>query len=195
MRKSKILARHLLLILVVLSTLSCDTLAALRSDSGTSTPKPPKVTSTSQPQEDLPPLPAPKLLSHRPEINESHGLEAPIELVFDQPMDQESVEDAFRIRPRVRGDLVWADARTLRFSPKSQLDRGTAYEVMIQETARNAEGTALVEPVAFAFDTVGFVEVVEVQPAPGSEDVDTDAAVTVIFNRPIVPLMSVGRPG
>ena len=38
---------------------------------------------------------------------------------------------------------------------------------------------------------MGYLEVSEVLPAPDSEAVDTDAIITVIFNRPVVPLVAV----
>jgi len=186
--------KRLALVLMLLVTLSCDAVASLMPGGRTPTAEPPPLTSTPVP-EDLPPLPAPELLFRAPEVNELQALNGPVELVFDQPMDQESVADAFSIKPRAKGELVWADARTLRFNPASALDRGTTYQVTIDETARNIEGAALVEAISFDFNTIGFVEIAEVQPMPGSEAVEADATVTVIFNRPIVPLTSLDRQG
>ncbi len=189
--------KRLLLILMLLVTLSCDAVASLMPGGRTPTAEPPMLTDTPPPEDlpPLPPLPAPELLFRAPEVNELQALDAPVELVFDQPMDQGSVADAFSIKPRAKGELVWTDARTLHFNPASALDRGTTYQVLIDRTARNTEGAALVEPVSFDFDTIGFVEIAEVQPAPGSEAVDADTTVTVIFNRPIVPLTSLDRQG
>jgi len=137
------------------------------------------------------PYPPPRLLFRAPETNETQPLDAPIELVFDQPMDAESVVEAFDIAPAVVGALEWADSRTLVFKPAEPLARDASYRVTVDATARNAEGTMLADPVAFQFQTVGHLVVSEVQPAPDSENVAPDTSVTVVFNRPVVPLTAI----
>lgn len=138
------------------------------------------------------PYPPPRLLFRMPETGEAQTLDAPIELVFDQPMDADSVAEAFAIAPAVNGELDWADNRTLVFTPAEPLARDASYRVTVDATARNAEGLALADPVAFQFQTVGHLVVSEVQPAPGSADVAPDTSVTVVFNRPVVPLTAIG---
>ena len=80
-------------------------------------------------------------------------LDAPLEITFDQPMDKESVEEAFSISPAVEGTLEWADERTLTFAPESGagLERSTRYTVMVAEGALNVEGTALEESMQIEF--------------------------------------------
>jgi len=138
------------------------------------------------------PYPPPRLLFRAPETGEVQALDAPIELIFDQPMDADSVAEAFAIVPAVNGELDWADSRTLVFTPAEPLARDDSYRVTVDATARNAEGTMLADPVAFQFQTVGHLVVSEVQPMPDSEDVAPDTSVTVVFNRPIVPLIAIG---
>jgi len=132
------------------------------------------------------------LLFRAPETGEAQALDAPIELIFDQPMDADSVAEAFAIEPSVNGELDWADSRTLLFKPAEPLARGASYRVTVDQSARNAEGMALADPVTFNFQTVGHLVVSEVQPAPDSEDVAPDTSVTVVFNRPVVPLTTIG---
>ena len=62
------------------------------------------------------PLPPPRLLDHSPAPGEAQPLDAPLELIFDQPMDRATVEDAFVISPAVQGGLSWADDRTVAFA-------------------------------------------------------------------------------
>lgn len=192
MKRSTQLLRKILLIVTLFLTVSCDFIGSLRPDKATPSPEvtPPVMEPTAVP---YPPLPAPKLIDRTPAAHEPQALDEPLELVFDQPMDQQSVSRAFDIRPGIGGELTWANARTLRFTPADTFDRGTAYRVTVGETARNQEGEALVEPVAFEFTTVGFVEIAEVQPAPDSEAIDPDTVITVIFSRPMVPLTSIDR--
>ncbi len=137
------------------------------------------------------PYPAPRLLFRAPETGEAQALDAPIELIFDQPMDAGSVAAAFAIEPSVKGELAWTDSRTLLFEPAEPLARDASYRVTVDSTARNAEGTMLADPIAFNFQTAGHLVVSEVQPAPDSEDVAPDASVTVVFNRPVVPLTAI----
>ncbi len=167
------------------------------------TKEPTPVTATPAKPTELPPAsptpmlpyPAPRLLFRAPEPGESHALDAPIELVFDQPMDAKSVAAAFAISPPVKGALRWTDNRTLVFTPAEPLTRGANYRVTIGQDARNVEGTPLADPVAFNFQTVGHLLVSEVQPAPDSEDIAPDSSVTVVFNRPVVPLTAIGSQG
>lgn len=118
------------------------------------------------------PLPAPRLLFRSPAPGEEQLLDAPLELVFDQPMDRASVEAALVISPTVEGSLAWVDDRTLSFAAENGLERGAAYEVTVSTTARNVEGKPLAEPLVFPFQTVGFLAVSQVMPAPGAADLD-----------------------
>ncbi len=139
------------------------------------------------------PLPAPRLLSRSPAPGEQQPPDAPLALTFDQPMDQASVEAAFSISPTVEGGFRWSDDRTVAFVPDANLARGQRYEVQVAETARNAEGERLEEAIAFDLNTVGYLKVAQVMPAAGSEDLDPDTVLTVVFDRPVVPLTAINR--
>ncbi len=195
-RSSSLRWMSIVLLLPLLST-SCQWLT------GTKEPIPlTPVPTLTQPLQASPtpaiPYPPPRLLFRAPETGEAQALDAPIELVFDQPMDADSVAEAFAIAPAVvgapavNGELDWADSRTLLFRPAEPLARDASYRVTVDATARNAEGTMLADPVVFQFQTVGHLVVSEVQPAPDSEDVAPDTSVTVVFNRPVVPLTAIG---
>ncbi len=137
------------------------------------------------------PFPAPRLLERVPAPGEEQPLDAPIELTFDQPMSKASVEAAFSISPTVAGRFSWSDERTLTFAPSSALERGRRYRVTVAATAANAEGKTMAEATSFELNTVGFLAVSEVQPAPGADDLSPDMVVTVVFNRPVVPLTAI----
>jgi uncharacterized protein YfaS (alpha-2-macroglobulin family) len=150
-----------------------------------STPAPPTATPM--------PLPEPHLSSRQPAPGEEQPLDAPIVLTFDEPMDRASVEAAFAISPTIGGAFDWADDQTVAFQPDVTLERGQYYQVTVAATAANNEGHSMVEPLAFGFRTSGFLHVGQVMPAPGSEDLDPDTTVTVVFDRPVVPLASIGQ--
>ncbi len=199
----KMLSKRWLLIVVLLALLG----GACRFDFLNPPPSPGTETETETPtdqpvattptREPTPavslPMPPPKLLVRDPEAGERPALDTPIKLTFDQPMDAESVRASFAISPSVPGELRWEEPRTLIFDPQEALERGAHYRVTVDESARNVEGAALPEPITFDFQTLGYVEVGEVQPAPDTTGVDPDTVVTVVFNRPIVPLTSLAQ--
>lgn len=145
------------------------------------------------PQRDIPTPPdraAPILIARSPEPGQALDPGAPIELIFDRPMDRTSVATALTISG-VTGAIEWPDARTLRFVPSAPLQRASTYELFLRETAKSADGLPLAAPVRFRFATAGFLEVGQVIPADGAVDVQPDSTITVFFNRPVVPLTAI----
>ena len=141
----------------------------------------------------LPPQP-PRLLSRSPDRGEEQLTDKPLVFRFDQPMNAASVESALKIEPSVQGTFSWEDSRTLRFAPsKGGFVRDSSYRVTLDTSAQSEQGLALLRPVEFRFQTVGFLEVADVYPALDSTGVDTKGPIRVIFNRPVVPLTSVGE--
>jgi len=154
------------------------------------TPKPTGPTPT-----PLPPLP-PQVIQVSPARGEEQPLDAPLQMVFDQPMDEETVESAFSIEPQVAGVFEWVSPRAVQFRPSADgFERATRYTVTIDEGARSEKDVSMKEPMRFDFATVGYLEVGAVQPADETEDVATDAVVTVVFNRPVVPLVAIEDQG
>lgn len=155
----------------------------------TETPTVPPTATQPPPTPTATPEPAPPVLADRyPVDGELIATDDSIDLYFDQPMDQASVEAAFAIEPEVDGALTWIDRGTLRFTPDAAFELASRYTVSVSETARSAAGLALETPINFNADTVGFLEITQVLPEDGSYDVDVLAPVTVMFNRPVVPL-------
>jgi uncharacterized protein YfaS (alpha-2-macroglobulin family) len=116
-----------------------------------------------------------------------------VKLTFDRDMDAASVESAFSIQPAVVGDIEWPDARTFIFRPRSPLERDAVYDVVLTQAARAADGAPLAQPYMFRFFTPGYLEVTQVIPAEGTQDVEAAARITVMFNRPVVPLTSLAE--
>lgn len=143
----------------------------------------------------LPPT-APRIVARRPASGEELPLDGSIDVYFDQPMDRASVEESLRLEPALDFSLTWVDDSTVRITPQSgQLDRASVYEVLIGKEAASQEGLSLEDDAALEVQTVGFLEVGEVIPAPNAEAVGTDAVITAFFNRPVVPLMLVEDMG
>ncbi len=124
-------------------------------------------------------------------------LDGAIAVRFDQPMDQESVEAAFAVGQantdnQVSGDFDWLGEDTVVFTPKTNLQGKQTYQVTIDKSAKGVNGQEMVETVVFPVQAEGALAVSQVIPEDGTGGVDTDAAITVLFNRPVVPLVSSG---
>jgi uncharacterized protein YfaS (alpha-2-macroglobulin family) len=125
-------------------------------------------------------------------------LDDAITVRFDQPMDQDSVEDAFSItradgESPLDGLYEWPRPDTLIFTPEDTLERHQRYNVQIDETAEAESGRPVQESYSLQVETVGFLEVSQTIPEDGADDVQTDAVITVMFNRPVVPLVGSGQ--
>ena len=120
----------------------------------------------------------------------------PFTLDFDQPMDEEFTLSAFEITPPVEGSLTWQSDRTLRFEPAGEgFARDTEYVITLGTEARSEAGAPLAQPIEIRFRTAGHVTVTDVQPSDGTEEVDPDTVVAVMFDRPVVPLVSLDSEG
>jgi alpha-2-macroglobulin len=156
---------------------------------GTPVPARPVIAYTAVPADTLSPI----IIQRSPQRGQALAPNGEIEIVFDKPMDQQAVAKAFRMERAgtsdvVAGTLAWADARTVQFKPQAALDRGASYDVILTQDAQASSGEPLSEPFVFRFATAGDLEVAQVMPEAGTTEVEADTVVTVIFNRPVVPL-------
>ncbi len=141
-----------------------------------------------------PPTPEPwppRIVRTAPAAGEEQPVDAPVKIVFDQAMDEGSAEAAFSIEPAVDGSITWPASNILQFNPAQSLEHGSQYIVRVTGDAKSKAGLGLREPIEFDFTTVGYLEVANVQPAPDSQEISTDAVIMVIFNRPVVPLTAI----
>ena len=155
----------------------------------------PQPTPTPPPYTPPPPGTIPPVVVQRtPERGEELLPDGAIELVFDRAMDQSSVEAAMQLSPQVKGSFEWADARTMRFKPARGLKRATEYQVTLSAEAKASDGNPIDGAYRFRFRTVGYLEVAQVIPSHATEDVEAGSTITLIFNRPVVPLTAVSDP-
>jgi uncharacterized protein YfaS (alpha-2-macroglobulin family) len=136
------------------------------------------------------PLPPPALIEVLPLPGEELPVDGTLILLFDQSMDQASVELATRTEPEIQVQLSWPDPSTLHIQPSVAYPRGQTFQVHIAEQAKSMAGLALLKPITLDVTTVGYLQVTQVLPEPGSQDVDPSTPITVVFNRPVVPLQS-----
>ena len=204
MRRPHSLASTLVLITLLAGSLtSCQrevlTPQLMPASTLTSVPSPtgaPSPSTTAVPTDTptaLPPVP-PQVIEHTPARGAEQKSVAPIILTFDQPMNRTSVEIAFDIQPATEGVFQWPNARAMAFVPSGDgFTRGQRYKVTLDTDAQSESGLALQEQMQFTFQTLGFLEVAQTQPADGTIDSRLDTEVVVTFNRPVVPLTSLSQ--
>ena len=138
---------------------------------------------------------APRVVYSDPLPGEETPPDAPIMVWFDQAMDQPSVEAAFALAQaengrEIKGDFSWPGPNVVQFTPKSRLQGKQRYTIQIDKQAASVNGRTLIEPFQFTIQTAGPLEINQTIPEDGVSGVQTDAAITVLFNQPVVPLVS-----
>lgn len=117
---------------------------------------------------------------------------APIKIVFTQPMDHGSAEKAFKINPQIEGTFKWENNSML-FYPKAPFKIGDAFTVSLDNSARSFFQKPLTGVYEEVYDIVEAPEVVLFSPQPDSNDVPVDAKITVHFDRPMVALTTLDQ--
>ncbi len=158
----------------------------------TITPTPQPTPIPTKPRPGYTPVPdnvvSPVVIDQSPLPGEEAQPDGGIQLVFDRAMDRSAVESAFQVYPSIKGAFNWKDDRTLVFTPAEKLARAGLYDVVVDQRARDANGAPLNQAYQFRFATAGYLEVAQVIPAPSTADAEPNSSITVIFNRPVVPL-------
>ncbi|MBU0577836.1 Ig-like domain-containing protein [Patescibacteria group bacterium] len=115
---------------------------------------------------------------------------APFTLHFNQRMNKKSVEEAFQIYPKLSGDFVWPDGKTLEYHPSGSLSIDDDYRIVIGAEANSFFQKSLGVDVTLNFTVTGPPYVQFVAPGPILDSVDVpvvaqDQIITVMFDRPI----------
>lgn len=113
-----------------------------------------------------------------------------IEIFFDRALDCATIAGAFSIVPTVAGDAACGPGDTsLRFTPTQDYAPATAYRVTLDIALRAADGAQLLEAYTLDVSGLGALRVVDVLPSDGASAIAVDSLLTVVFNRPVVPLV------
>ncbi len=139
------------------------------------------------------PLP-PEVVAQEPLDGSEFPIDGEISLTFDQPMDRTKTGEAWQLRTSdggvdVPGSITWIDSSKFTFAPNIPLEPGISYSASLSTDAASAESVQMSDSFQFKFSTVGPLQVSQVFPADQAEDAANNAAITVIFNRPVVPLV------
>ncbi|MEP7286630.1 MAG: Ig-like domain-containing protein [Chloroflexota bacterium] len=134
---------------------------------------------------------APQVVDTVPARGEELPVDSTLTLYFDQAMDRASVESALKVDPDVKGMLNWTNDTTAVFKPAAPLKRDTEYTFGLGSAAKSKAGTPLRDTFTLKLRTPGALEVSQILPADGTQDIEATPTITVIFNRPVVPLLTI----
>lgn len=129
------------------------------------------------------------VIDTNPLAGQELGADDAITVFFDLPLNCESAEGAVSITPEVEG-AVECDGMSLTFTPSQPYEPATTYILAVAAGVQAAAGGSLAEDFTLELETVGNLAVSEVLPDDGATGIEADALITVIFNRPVVPLVS-----
>ena len=141
-------------------------------------------TPTPEPRQDLPPA----VIEISPLPNTVIGLYQPISLVFNQPMDKNSVEAAIHFQPGISGRFSWQGQNAVTFTPDQPLSANSQLRLALDTSAQAANKLNLRDPYKADFSTAALLKILQVFPSEDTQDVDPQSVVFVAFNQPVVPL-------
>src|SRR5690606_38459940 len=122
------------------------------------------------------------------------ALRQPVQITFNMPVDRESVEAAFGLRPLVpdsvpvEGEFEWADDSTgFSFTPDERLELFTAYAIEIEggQVVSAGGGQPMEEPFLSSFTTVPLPAIVGTSPFDGQENAPPYGGFTIYFASPM----------
>lgn len=135
----------------------------------------------------------PEIIAQDPANGLSLTLSGEILLTFSLPMDKEKTGKAWKMvdsqGKQVAGEISWLSDREMKFIPSAPLEPERKYIVTVSTEAASDQDVTMIEPVQLEFLTTTALQVSQVFPATSTQDVSNDAIITVIFNRPVVPLV------
>lgn len=121
----------------------------------------------------------------------TRGDELPVQqdvtFTFNVPMNRQSVVAAFRVTPEIPGNFNWTNAASFTYQPTQPFERGTAYIFEIDSRARSVEGVPLREDFSLKLTSAGYLTVTQFFPTD-TYWIELQPAITLVFNRPVVPL-------
>ncbi len=131
-------------------------------------------------------IPAPVLLTTTP-ANGTRWDGSPVVFAFNEPMAAAELA----VTPALAGTTT-LDGADVIFTPAAPPAANTRYHFSFVE-ATAASGAAAASVLDLILQSTGPLAVLSTQPADGAADVDPHTPITVVFNRPVVPLVGIAE--
>ncbi len=133
---------------------------------------------------------APQVLSVDPQADATNaGLDQPIRITLNQPMDTASTEKALSVvnaatNAPLDGKITWENNnQILVFTPTARAATSTTFRVSLTGAAHSASGIATVSnPFSQKFTTVPYPKVIASQPTNGQQNVPPGGGLSVQYN-------------
>ena len=116
------------------------------------------------------------------------ALEEAITFYFNRRVNCADAEAALSWLPAIDGALT-CDEYAISFQPADAYERDTSYTFSLTPPLRAKDGAPLLDPFTATFTTIGHLTVVEAFPGAEGGLVPADSAITVVFDRPVIPLL------
>ncbi len=134
----------------------------------------------------------PELVDLEPASGSELGLDTPITLTFNQPVDRASVETNLKLASQagdiLQGSFKWNDnATSVIFTPDELLARDTKYSLTLSTQAAGLGGTALNKALAANYRSVPTLSVVSTVPGTGKtmKNYGGYGSLTITFSSPL----------
>lgn len=129
-----------------------------------------------------------QVIDNEPFAGEELAPGQPIVLYFDRALDCATASAAVRLDGAPAPVQCANNTLTL----TGEWKRGEVVNVQVGDSLRAQDGATLAEPYALTLATSGFLQVTTSIPDSGATEFDTLSPVTLVFNRPVVPLGALG---
>ncbi|MDD5041645.1 MAG: Ig-like domain-containing protein [Candidatus Peribacteraceae bacterium] len=113
-----------------------------------------------------------------------------LQFSFPALMDHQSVVENITVPDAMTGSWLWTD-ETLSFHPASSLPAGKTVIFRLDRAAKKSDGSILGQDLDFTFTVAGPPAIAGRIPEVGAQDVAETSKITIIFDRPMIPLTQV----
>ena len=116
------------------------------------------------------------------------ALNQDVTFYFNRRVDCAEAGAALTWTPAIPAELS-CDEYTATFTPSSPFQPDAAYTFELLPPLLAKDGAPLIDPFRATFTTAGDLTVAETLPSADAASVPIDSAITVVFDRPVVPLL------
>lgn len=129
----------------------------------------------------------PKIMTSFPE-NKSTGalLTQSLEVIFNRGVIKSTVEKGLKITPHIDATVSWEGDQKIVVTPKNPMKRGEKYTLSFNGLVLSSYYVPYLGTPSISFETVGNPSVVVA--SPEAEALEDSTPVTVVFDRPMIPL-------
>lgn len=121
------------------------------------------------------------------------GERSSLKIRFPEAMDRQSVAENLRWPNDVKGESNWEGDEFV-IHPAAPLELNGTYVFEAPAATMKGDGTPLARDLAYTFVVSGMPLVSATIPAPNTADVPVDAHITLVFDRPMIPLGTLDDP-